>query len=173
MLYLVRHAKAGTRYEWDGDDELRPLTKSGKRQAAAIARRLAKKDTTTLISSPYLRCVQTLEPLAHLQREPVHIDDRLAEGSGFPAVMELFAALPDGAVLCSHGDTIPEVIDALGAPRLRVAVRARLAQGDRVGAAARRRRVHLGEVLAAARRRPRLRRAQISRVRRGRVRRVA
>ena len=113
MLYLVRHAKAGTRQEWDGDDELRPLTKSGKRQAAAIARRLAKKDTTTLISSPYLRCVQTLEPLAHLQREPVHIDDRLAEGSGFPAVMELFAALPDGAVLCSHGDTIPEVIDAL------------------------------------------------------------
>jgi 8-oxo-dGTP diphosphatase len=60
-----------------------------------------------------VRCVQTLEPLAHLLREPVHVDERLAEGSSFASVMELFAALPDGAVLCSHGDVIPEVIDAL------------------------------------------------------------
>jgi 8-oxo-dGTP diphosphatase len=113
MLYLVRHAKAGTRQDFDGDDELRPLTKAGQRQAAAIARRLAKKDATILVSSPYTRCVQTLEPLAHLLREPVHVDERLAEGTSFPAVLELFAAMPDGAVLCSHGDVIPEVMDAL------------------------------------------------------------
>src|SRR3954452_16495440 len=113
MLYLVRHAKAGSRSDWEGDDELRPLSKAGERQATAIARRLAKRDSTTLVSSPYLRCVQTLEPLAHLLREPVHVDERLAEGSTFPAVMELFASLPDGAVMYSHGDVIPDVIDAL------------------------------------------------------------
>src|ERR1700712_4147892 len=104
MLYLVRHAKAGERGEFHGNDELRPLTKAGQRQAAAIARKLVKRDVTALVSSPFVRCVQTLEPLAHLLREPVHVDDRLAEGSSFPAVMELFASLPDGAVLCSHGD---------------------------------------------------------------------
>ena len=113
MLYLVRHAKAGSRSDWEGDDELRPLSKAGERQATAIARRLAKRDATTLISSPYLRCVQTLEPLAHALSEPVHTDDRLAEGSSFPAVLELCAAMPSGAVLCSHGDVIPEFIDAL------------------------------------------------------------
>ena len=113
MLYLVRHAKAGERAEFDGDDALRPLSKAGKRQAAAIARKLARREVTVLVSSPYVRCVQTLEPLAHLLREPVRVDERLAEGSSFPAVMELFAALPEGAVLCSHGDVIPDVIDAL------------------------------------------------------------
>jgi 8-oxo-dGTP diphosphatase len=113
MLYLVRHAKAGERAGFDGDDELRPLSKAGHRQAAAIARKLAKRDVTVLISSPFVRCVQTLEPLAHLLREPVHVDDRLAEGSSFASVMELFASLPDGAVLCSHGDVIPDVVDAL------------------------------------------------------------
>ena len=113
MLYLVRHAKAGERADFKGDDELRPLNKAGQRQAAAIARKLAKRDVTVLISSPFLRCMQTLEPLAHMLREPVHVDDRLAEGSSFAAVMELFASLPEGAVMCSHGDVIPEVIDAL------------------------------------------------------------
>ena len=113
MLYLVRHAKAGERSEFAGDDELRPLNKAGQRQAAALARKLVKRDVTVLVSSPFVRCVQTLEPLAHLLREPVHTDERLAEGSSFPSVMELFASLPDGAVLCSHGDVIPDVMDAL------------------------------------------------------------
>jgi phosphohistidine phosphatase SixA len=113
MLYLVRHAKAGDRHSFHGDDELRPLSKAGERQAAAISHKLAKRDVTVLISSPFLRCVQTLEPLGHVLREPVHVDERLAEGAGFVAVMELFASLPEGAVLCSHGDVIPEVIDAL------------------------------------------------------------
>lgn len=113
MLYLVRHAKAGERRQFDGDDELRPLSTAGQRQAAAIARKLVKRDVTVLVSSPFVRCVQTLEPLAHLLREPVHIDERLAEGSSFASVMELFASLPEGAVLCSHGDVIPDVMDAL------------------------------------------------------------
>ncbi|MFT3852547.1 MAG: phosphoglycerate mutase family protein [Ilumatobacteraceae bacterium] len=113
MLYLVRHAKAGSRADWTDDDALRPLTKSGQRQATAIARRLAKRGATTLVSSPYVRCVQTLEPLAHLLSERVGTDERLAEGSSFPAVLELCAELPDGAVMCSHGDVIPDLIDAL------------------------------------------------------------
>jgi 8-oxo-dGTP diphosphatase len=65
------------------------------------------------MSSPYVRCVQTLEPLAQLMGQPVMTDHRLAEGNDFRAVFELFAALTDGAVLCSHGDVIPEVIGAL------------------------------------------------------------
>ena len=64
MLYLVRHAKAGGRQEWRGDDRLRPLSKEGRRQADSLARRLARLTTGDLLSSPYLRCVQTVEPLA-------------------------------------------------------------------------------------------------------------
>ena len=112
-LYLVRHAKAGSRKAWDGDDDVRPLSKDGLRQAAALAKSLIRQDLSILVSSPLVRCVQTLEPLAHLMREPVHTDGRLAEGNGFSTVFELTQALPDRAVLCSHGDVIPDVIAAL------------------------------------------------------------
>jgi 8-oxo-dGTP diphosphatase len=115
MLYFVRHAKAGSRSDFpaEHDDTLRPLTKPGERQSTSLARRLARHGATTLVSSPYVRCVQTLEPLAHLLSEPVRIDERLSEGSSFPSVLELCAELPDGAVLCSHGDVIPATIEAL------------------------------------------------------------
>ncbi len=113
MLYLVRHAKAGGRQEWRGDDRLRPLSKEGRRQADSLARRLARLTTGELLSSPYLRCVQTVEPLASVLRQPIREDDRLAEEAGFEGALELLAELPDGSTLCSHGDVIPETIQAL------------------------------------------------------------
>ncbi len=44
VIYLVRHAKAGERRVWDGDDEARPLSKLGWKQSEAIAKRLAKRE---------------------------------------------------------------------------------------------------------------------------------
>ena len=35
-LYLLRHARAGRRSAWKGDDELRPLSKVGRRQAEGL-----------------------------------------------------------------------------------------------------------------------------------------
>ena len=60
-----------------------------------------------------MRCRQTLEPLAAVTGLPVIDDERLAEGGAFEAVLDLLAGLPDGAVLCSHGDVIPDTIGAL------------------------------------------------------------
>ena len=113
MLYFVRHAKAGGRQEWRGDDRLRPLSKEGRRQADSLARRLARLTTGELLSSPYLRCVQTVEPLASVLRQPIREDDRLAEEASFEGALALLAELPDGSTLCSHGDVIPETIQAL------------------------------------------------------------
>ncbi len=113
MLYLVRHAKAGNRSEWDGDDSTRPLTGKGRRQAIVIGARLAEHASGSLLSSPFIRCVQTLEPLATLLGTAVVVDDRLAEGTGFDGALDLLTTIPDGSVLCSHGDVIPETIDAL------------------------------------------------------------
>lgn len=113
MLYLVRHAKAGERREWGDDDRLRPLVDAGRRQAGALADRLQPLATGTLVSSPYVRCVQTLEPLADRLGTTVAVDERLAEDTGFGPTLGLLDELPDGSVLCSHGDVIPEVIGAL------------------------------------------------------------
>lgn len=112
-LYLVRHAKAGPRRMWTGDDRQRPLTRSGWRQAELLAERLAEHAPTRLLSSPYVRCVQTLEPLARALDREIEIAAELAECSALPDVMDLLTSVPDGSVLCSHGDMIPEVIAAL------------------------------------------------------------
>jgi 8-oxo-dGTP diphosphatase len=112
-IYLVRHAKAGERRRWNDDDMLRPLSKAGREQADAIAERLSRRKPSLLVSSPYVRCVQTLEPLAsHMDRE-VTIDQRLCEDEPFEPVLELLSEVPSGAVLCSHGDIIPATIAAL------------------------------------------------------------
>ncbi|MEN9645885.1 MAG: hypothetical protein RL238_2554 [Actinomycetota bacterium] len=113
MLYLVRHAKAGSRSQWVGDDRPRPLTDAGRLQADRLADLLAPLATGDLVSSPYLRCVQTIEPLGERVGRTVRADDRLAEDTGFEGALELLAELPDGSVLCSHGDVIPATIGAL------------------------------------------------------------
>ena len=112
-IYLVRHAKAGERRTWDGDDIDRPLSSAGWRQSAALAGRMARKNPSVLLSSPYVRCVQTLEPLGLAIDMPVTLDKRLCEDEPFEPVLDLLGDVPDRAVLCSHGDIIPATIRAL------------------------------------------------------------
>jgi 8-oxo-dGTP diphosphatase len=112
-IFVVRHAKAGSRHDWAGDDEERPLTKGGRRQSQALARRLGDEHVSGLWSSPYVRCMQTLVPLGEQLGMEVTPEPRLAEGVTSDAVIELLRDVPDGAVLCSHGDIIPGLLDAL------------------------------------------------------------
>jgi 8-oxo-dGTP diphosphatase len=119
-LYFVRHAKAGERSRWSGPDEERPLSKNGREQARGLAATLGQAPVTRILSSPYVRCVQTVEPLAEEVGVPVEADDSLAEGMPFEPVLKLLTVLPDHAVLCSHGDLIPDVVDALMRRGMRV-----------------------------------------------------
>lgn len=116
-LFLVRHAKAGDRSKWDGDDRFRPLTKKGWRQAERVCERIADlvvpESGLRLVSSPYVRCRQTIEPLSARLEVTIEDDTRLAEGFRLDGALELVMSLPHGSVLCSHGDVIPEVITAL------------------------------------------------------------
>ena len=99
---LLRHASAGHRRDFDGDDDrLRPLDDRGRRQAAALVEQFAALGVRRVLSSPYVRCVETVEPLAAALGLTVEIDDRLAEGAG-RAAHDLLRQ--DGAVCCTHGD---------------------------------------------------------------------
>jgi phosphohistidine phosphatase SixA len=104
---LLRHASAGDRDHWDGPDELRPLDERGRRQAAELVELLLPFGLRRVLSSPYVRCVDTVVPLAAALGVPVEEDDRLAEGAG-PGAEELL--LEDGVLACTHGDVVYDVL---------------------------------------------------------------
>lgn len=110
QLYLVRHAKAGERRTWTGDDVDRPLSKKGNKQSDLIGKRLAKVSPPLLLSSRYVRCIQTLEPLAARVDMTVQVEECLTEFEPVEPVLELIGTAKNGTVMCSHGDIIPEVI---------------------------------------------------------------
>jgi broad specificity phosphatase PhoE len=113
-ILLVRHAKASNRYRWVGDDRLRPLTAKGREQARLLVDVLGPLAPRRILSSPYTRCVQTVEPLAEILGLPIERTEALAEGHT-PSALHLLRSLSDQSVVtCGHGDVIPEILWALG-----------------------------------------------------------
>lgn len=113
-LLLVRHADAGDRAAWTGDDLARPLSASGRAQSRALAELLADQPLTALLSSPAKRCVDTLEPLAAARGLEIATDDRLAEGAAFEELDELLTRVgASNVLLCSHADVIGSALTAL------------------------------------------------------------
>jgi 8-oxo-dGTP diphosphatase len=123
-LYLVRHADAGDRAAWTGDDRRRPLSAEGRSQAEAIALGFADHALDRIVSSPARRCLDTVEPLAVLRGLVVEEHDALAEGAPFDLIDALLTRVSGSSVLlCSHGDVIGAIVTTvrrrgvhLGAP---------------------------------------------------------
>ncbi|WOC13509.1 NUDIX hydrolase [Gordonia sp. MP11Mi] len=116
-MLLVRHARAGRRTAFHGDDRDRPLDAEGRRQAAALTDLLRLFGAHHLHAADRLRCVQTLQPLAEALRRPVGVETALTE--------EAYAVDPDAAysrllalagkkgavrTICSQGKVIPPVL---------------------------------------------------------------
>lgn len=121
-LLLVRHAEAMARSGWSGADELRPLSPRGRRQATGLVPVLGDRFALgRLVSSPSLRCIETLSPLAAVLGLTLEVSPVLAEGSEPEAAIEMGrsgATLPGGEgtlVLCTHGDLVPKLLDGLEA----------------------------------------------------------
>ena len=106
---LVRHAHASARKEWSGDDRLRPLSANGLRQAEgliAVFGNFARP--SRVLSSPYLRCMQTVDALAHAHHLEVEPEEDLAEGQSSNAIDLVRALAKDNVAVCTHGDVIAE-----------------------------------------------------------------
>ncbi|WP_100497757.1 NUDIX hydrolase [Geodermatophilus chilensis] len=122
-LLLVRHAKAGSKSDWDGPDELRPLDGKGRRQAARLARVLPLFGPVELLTAERVRCRETLEPLAERTGLDVRPLPELGEEEFAADPQAALAAVerllepreqPGVAVVCSQGGAIPSVLAALG-----------------------------------------------------------
>jgi phosphohistidine phosphatase SixA len=113
-MLVLRHARAGSRRRWDGPDEKRPLSGRGRKQAAAIVKQLKPFEPKRILTSPYVRCVQSVEPLAAKLGLSVEVNDALTEGTSLHEVMALARSVAGTtAVLCTHGDIIETLLDAL------------------------------------------------------------
>lgn len=121
-VYLIRHAKAKNRLKWLEADHLRPLTKAGLAQADALSTLYESQPFARLFSSPYVRCVQTLEPLSEARGVPLELADELAEGAPAGELLELMLALAqDGpAAFCTHADVMMDAVEGLIAAGIRL-----------------------------------------------------
>lgn len=112
-ILLLRHSPAGKRREWQADDTLRPLDQQGRRQAAALADSLAGYPITRICSSPYKRCLQTVEPLSRKLGVPVEVVPQLGEGASTEDVVDfLESASGSLTVACTHGDVMEMLVGA-------------------------------------------------------------
>ena len=113
-LRLLRHTTAGDRSKWTRSDMKRPLTKKGRKQADAIARSLEHAGIERIVSSSFDRCLQTAEPISRVTGAEIEVSDVLAEEADLDAAYALVDGLVGtNAVICSHGDVIPGLINRM------------------------------------------------------------
>lgn len=107
MFVLVRHAHAGDKRRWAGPDRQRPLSRRGHAEALGLAEVLAELGVTRLLSSPALRCLQTLAPLSDRLGIPVEPLAALDVGAPATDLLHLLRTPGvDGAALCTHGENL-------------------------------------------------------------------
>jgi phosphohistidine phosphatase SixA len=114
MLMVVRHADAGDKRSWTGLDRQRPLSATGCRQADGLVVRLEDYPVERILSSPTLRCLDTVRPLARdrfLEVEPVAALG--VDGGLDPLLAMLWDRELRNAVLCTHGETIGRLVAQL------------------------------------------------------------
>ena len=116
-LLVVRHATAGRKSRYHGDDRCRPLDANGRTQAESMVPLLLAFGAERLHAADRTRCHQTLEPLAEALRvaienepaltEEAYADNRKAARHRFLQIAEL----PGTRAVCSQGKVIPHIID--------------------------------------------------------------
>lgn len=108
---LLRHASAVGRRRWNEDDLLRPLDSRGRAEAQELVPTLAAYAVARIFTSPFRRCIETVEPMAIHSGLPIEIRPELAEGTGAEPAMRLVrGSTPAAVVCCTHGDVIQAVV---------------------------------------------------------------
>jgi 8-oxo-(d)GTP phosphatase len=113
-LILLRHASAGTKPAWKGDDSARPLDAEGAREAAALAGLLRCFGVRRVVSAPAERCVGTVRPYAAVvggvEIEPVF--DVTGTAPDAEKAAAALAATGEPVVICAHRENLPVLMTA-------------------------------------------------------------
>lgn len=118
-LVIVRHARAMSRSSWGKSDPLRPLDARGRARAKALIPILAAYGVTRVVTSPSVRCLDTVQPYAVAAGLTVRLKPGLSE-EGFAehpdhAPRHLTRLLDRGTatVLSGHGPVLPMLLQTL------------------------------------------------------------
>jgi 8-oxo-dGTP pyrophosphatase MutT (NUDIX family)/phosphohistidine phosphatase SixA len=118
-VLLVRHASAGARGSWRGDDRDRPLDECGVAQADELVRMLSRFEVGRIVSADLRRCTETVALLAEAFGRSIEPAPVVSE-AGYPGnedeAMALVRELGDAehdAVVCSQGEVIPDLVRRL------------------------------------------------------------
>jgi len=115
---LLRHASAGGKDTWKGDDLDRPLDADGAAESDLLARLLACYGTCRVISSAAERCVATVRPYAALTGAKLEVEPALAadafedDPEAGPALVTAAVAADQPTVVCAHRENIPPLLAA-------------------------------------------------------------
>lgn len=118
-IIALRHAKALSREEWEGDDSARPLAPRGKKQSQSIVGPLLAFGARKIISSPAVRCHKTVVPLAAATGKKIETtalisQDAWEEGrSDARSVIGARVRARKPTILCSHGPVLPDILAEL------------------------------------------------------------
>ncbi|OBF92290.1 NUDIX hydrolase [Mycobacterium sp. 852002-51152_SCH6134967] len=116
-VLIVRHATAGSKSRFKGDDRKRPLDKNGRAQAESLVGMLLAFGADRLFAADRVRCVSTLEPLAQELGTSIRSDGLLTEeayAENRKAARQRFLEIADTAgtpVICTQGKVIPDLIE--------------------------------------------------------------
>jgi 8-oxo-dGTP diphosphatase len=118
-LVIVRHARSRSRSSWSNADPLRPLNPRGRDRAKALIPMLTAYGVTRVVTSPSVRCLDTVLPYAVAAGRRARLKSGLSE-EGFAdqsdrAPYHLTRLLERGnaAVVCTHGPVLPVLLERL------------------------------------------------------------
>jgi 8-oxo-(d)GTP phosphatase len=118
-LVIIRHARSRSRSTWRDADPLRPLNSRGRERAETLIPILAAFGVTRVISSPSVRCLDTVLPYAvtigtRLRLKPGLSEEGFAEQPDrAPYHLTRLLERGDATVVCSHGPVLPVLLERL------------------------------------------------------------
>ena len=118
-LVLLRHAKALSRDEWQGDDDDRPLDSLGQMQAKRLLSIYQAFNLEQIHTSDAIRCYDTVEPMAKALGLRLEVSNKLSESAFKKDKEDAFDYARDliksdkRALLCSHNPILPKVLNKL------------------------------------------------------------
>ena len=118
-IVIQRHGAAVSRSKWRRGEGERPLNSKGKKQAKALPALLDAFDPVSVVSSPWERCLSTVEPFARAGGLKVRTKDELTEAghakhpSRTEAVIDRVLREARPTVVCTHRPVLPTVIEAV------------------------------------------------------------